>query len=60
VLKVEDKGPYVSGADLGDIRRQALTVEEPLQVADAVGHGLYGLLTLALGLGAEAVACDEA
>jgi len=57
--KVQDKDHDLAGADIGNMGGTALRVEEAFEVGYAPGHGLYGLLTLALGLGTEAVACNE-
>jgi len=59
LLQVEDKGPYLAVAYLGYIGGESLGAEELLQIADAVGHRLYGLFALALGLGAEPITHDE-
>ena len=59
LLKVQDKDPDLTWADLANMGGMALRVEEAFEVGYASGHGLYGLLTLALSLSAEAVACNE-
>ena len=57
--EVEDKGPYLAGADCGGVGGEPLGAEEALEVGYAAGHGGYGFGALALGPGAERVAAGE-
>ncbi len=57
---MKDERPDFMGANSGGIGGGALGAEEPLKIAYAACHNIYGVSALALGLGAEAVALNEA
>jgi hypothetical protein len=59
LLKVQDEASDLLRPDLPHIRGQILGLQESLQVGDAVGHNINGILRLPLAPGAEAVPLDQ-
>ena len=58
-LQVQDKSPDLPGGYQGDIGIQPIRDQELLEVADAVGNDVDGVLALALALGAQPVPGGE-